>query len=146
MAKDRARALEVVEPVVAASGFDLDDLTIRRVGKRTMVVVVVDADTVDSDGLSEVSRAVGAALDAADVPAGPYTLEVTSRGVSRPLTLPRHWRRNSGRTVAVTLADGTVARGPISDVDDAGAVVGGARIEFADVTSAVVQVDFGGGA
>ncbi|MDJ0496162.1 ribosome maturation factor RimP, partial [Gordonia alkanivorans] len=33
-----------------------------------------------------------------------YDLEVTSPGVDRPLTLPRHWRRNTGRRVAGDVA------------------------------------------
>src|SRR5690606_10192619 len=72
--------------------------------------VVVDRDQgVGLDAIAEVSRALSAALDRADeagaaVMPGEYVLEVSSPGVDRPLTEPRHWRRNVGRLVAVTVA------------------------------------------
>jgi ribosome maturation factor RimP len=76
----------------------------------------------------------------------PYTLEVTSRGVDRPLTLPRHWRRNEDRLVKATLADGTSLTGRILSSDDAAVTldVDGARREvaYADVAKALVQIEF----
>ncbi len=73
----------------------------------------------------------------------PYTLEVSSRGVSRPLTLPRHWRRNVGRLVKVELVDGSEVVGRIESADDAGVMVAGRSLDLADVRRAVVQVEFG---
>ena len=46
-------------------------------------------------------------------------LEVSSPGVDRPLTEPRHWRRNTGRLVEVT-RDGTPMTARIISADDAG--------------------------
>ena len=66
------------------------------------------------DDIAEASKAASAALDRADVTgSASYTLEVTSRGVSRPLELPRHWRRNAGRLVAVRLSEGDTITGRI---------------------------------
>ncbi|TYC04339.1 ribosome maturation factor RimP [Micromonospora sp. WP24] len=104
--RDRLRA--VIEPVVVAAGYDLEDLSVSRAGRRHVVRVIVDADGgINLDGVADVSRAVSVALDAAeeaggDIVAGEYQLEVSSPGVDRPLTLPRHWRRNVGRLVKVT--------------------------------------------
>lgn len=98
----------MIEPVVNDAGYDLEDLSISRAGRRHVVRVMVDADGgIDLDAVAVVSRAVSAALDAAeetggDIVAGEYQLEVSSPGVDRPLTLPRHWRRNVGRLVKVT--------------------------------------------
>jgi ribosome maturation factor RimP len=103
----RERVREVVEPVVTAAGYDLEDLTLSRAGRRYLVRVVVDGDGgVNLDQVADVSRAVSAALDhaeetAGELFAGEYALEVGSPGVDRPLTLPRHWRRNVGRLVKV---------------------------------------------
>ena len=103
----RAQLRAVVEPVVGAAGYDLEDLTVSRAGRRYVVRVVVDGDGgLDLDAVADVSRAVSAALDAAEetggeIVAGEYQLEVSSPGVDRPLTLPRHWRRNIGRLVKV---------------------------------------------
>ncbi len=134
----------VLAPVVEGAGYDLESLVVRPAGKRTQVVVTVDADVVDSDGLATLSRAVSAALDASEVMGEQaYTLEVTSRGVGTPLTLARHWRRNVGRLVAVHLDDGTGFEGRLTAADEVGAVVEGRRVDFADVERAVVQVEFG---
>jgi ribosome maturation factor RimP len=76
----------------------------------------------------------------------PYTLEVTSRGVDRPLTLPRHWRRNADRLVRATLTDGTDLTGRIVASDDTAATLdvdGQEReVAYADVAKALVQIEF----
>ena len=108
VSKDRVVA--VVQPVVAGAGYDLEDLAVSRAGRRHVVRVTIDGDRgVSLDAIADVSRAVSAALDAAeeaegDLLPGEYELEVSSRGVDRPLTLPRHWRRNVGRLVKVSAA------------------------------------------
>jgi ribosome maturation factor RimP len=96
-----SRVRPLLDPVVTAAGYDLEDVVVTAAGRRSVVRVVVDRDGgVDLDAVAEVSRAVSEALDAADsLGASPYVLEVTSPGVDRPLSLPRHWRRNVGRLV-----------------------------------------------
>jgi ribosome maturation factor RimP len=139
---------EIVEPVCAAHGVDLEALEIAPAGRRRRVSVVVDADGgVDLDRCAEVSRAVSTALDASDVLGdGPYTLEVGSPGVSRPLRLPRHWRRNVGRLVRVALADGGDLVARIVAADDAAVVldVDGSLRELPHnaIDNARVQVEF----
>ncbi len=137
----------VVEPTVADAGFDLDDLVVTPAGKRRLVRVVLDKDGgVSLDECAEVSRDISRVLDETDA-MGPasYTLEVSSRGVSRPLTLPRHWRRSTGRLVAVTFSDGTSLRGRLTACDDDSATLdvdGATRVvRYGDVASAVVQVE-----
>jgi ribosome maturation factor RimP len=95
-----------IEPVVGAAGYDLEELVVRPAGQRSVVRVVVDRDAgVSLDDVAELSRALSEVLDAQDEALGrsPYVLEVTSPGVDRPLTAPRHWRRNVGRLVGVTV-------------------------------------------
>jgi ribosome maturation factor RimP len=95
-----------IEPVVEAAGYDLEELVITPAGRRSVVRVVVDRDEgVTLDDIAEVSRAVSDILDRNDDGMGrtPYVLEVTSPGVDRPLTQPRHWQRNAGRLVTVTV-------------------------------------------
>jgi ribosome maturation factor RimP len=137
----------VVEPTVTDAGLDLDDLVVTPAGKRRLVRVVVDRDGgVTLDACAEVSREISRVLDETDaMGSAAYTLEVSSRGVSRPLTLPRHWRRSTGRLVAVTLADGTGLRGRVSDTDEDAATLdidGVAHVvRYDDVAKAVVQVE-----
>ena len=139
---------ERLTPVVATAGYDLEDIVVSPAGKRRLVRITVDKDGgVTLDECAEVSREVSAALDAADDVIGqqPYTLEVSSPGVSRPLTEPRHWRRSAGRLVKVTLADGSGVTGRVVASGDGSAQldVDGSRreVELADVVRAVVQVE-----
>jgi ribosome maturation factor RimP len=141
----------VVADAVAAAGFELEQLAVSTAGRRRLVKVVVDADDgVDLDEIADVSRAVSAALDAHD-PAGaavggPYTLEVTSPGLDRPLTKPRHWRRAKLRLVAVKQADGTRFTGRVGTAgeDAVDLLVDGEvrRMRYADLAHAVVEVEF----
>ena len=144
----RARLAEALHPVLADSGFDLEDVTVSKAGSRSLVRVVVDRDGgVDLDGVADASRAVGNYLDAdEDVVPGAYVLEVTSPGVDRPLTAPRHWRRNAGRLVTVTPREGKPFTGRILEADEQTAVLdtdkGHQTVQLADVTKALVQVEF----
>jgi ribosome maturation factor RimP len=100
----------LVEPAVVELGYDLEEVTVAKAGRRSVVRVVVDIDGgVDLDAVADVSKRISAALDEAD-PLGeqPYVLEVTSPGVDRPLTEPRHWRRNVGRKVRAGEREGRI--------------------------------------
>lgn len=141
-----ARVGDELAPVVATAGYDLEDVSVRPAGRRWQVIVTVDADVVDSDGLAELSRQISEVLDAGEAMGDDsYTLEVSSRGVGAPLVRKRHWRRNIGRLVAVHLHDGTGFTGRITDVNSDGAVVDGRQVPFDEVARAVVQVEFGEG-
>jgi ribosome maturation factor RimP len=151
---------ETLEPVVAdavaRAGFDLEMLHVQQAGRRQLLKVVVDSDAAEGgiglDQVAEVSRAVSEALDALEdsrsagsVLGGSYTLEVTSPGIDRPLTKPRHWRRARLRKVAVRQGeDSYTAR--VGDADDAGvALLVGKHIKhvkYQDIEHAVVEVEF----
>ena len=145
-AATRVRA--AIEPALAGAGFDVEDVAVRAAGKRQLVQVVVDKDGgLTLDDVADATRAVSAALDEADPFQGAYVLEVTSPGVDRPLTLPRHWRRNVGRLVDVRLTDGTQVLGRVQTADDEAAEVlvqvdEQVRVAYADVAKATVEVEF----
>jgi ribosome maturation factor RimP len=138
------RVRAAVAPPLAQAGFDVEDVVVRAAGTRTLVQVVVDRDGgITLDDVAEATRVASAALDEADPVKGTYVLEVTSPGVDRPLTLPRHWRRNVGRLVEVKRADGTTLTGRIEAADDETATVDSERIPYADVSRARIEVEFG---
>lgn len=125
LAARRARLRTVIEPVLTSAGYDLEELSVSRAGRRHVVRVIVDADSgVSLDDVADVSRAVSVALDRAEetgteLITGEYQLEVSSPGVDRPLTVPRHWRRSRGRLVRVTAAGRQVTGRVISADDEA---------------------------
>ncbi|MDX6226185.1 MAG: ribosome maturation factor RimP [Frankiales bacterium] len=119
-ATPRERVRAVIAPPVAEAGFDLEDVELTPAGSRRVLRVVVDRDGgLDLDAVAAVSRVVDAALESDDVLGGtPYVLEVTSPGVDRPLTEPRHWRRAVTRLVEVPLKDGGSVRGRVLAADE----------------------------
>jgi ribosome maturation factor RimP len=162
-----ARLAGWIEPVVGEAGYDLEELVVTPAGRRSIVRVVVDRDQgVTLDDIAEVSRAVSDVLDRNDDGMGrtPYVLEVTSPGVDRPLTDPRHWRRNVGRlvTVPVGAAGSTeTVTGRITSVDGVGVGLAveakgkpGAKkrpptprqVQWGELGAGRVQVEFGRGA
>ena len=102
---DAQHLASLLEPAVRALGMDLEGVRVTSAGRRRLLRVVVDADGgVSLDDIEQASRALSAVLDkAAAMGDAPYTLEVSSPGVDRPLTEPRHWRRAVGRLVTVPL-------------------------------------------
>lgn len=135
-------------PVVEQAGYDLEDVVVTPAGKRRAVRLSVDKDGgVTLDECAEVSRAVSGVLDRAEDLLGeqPYTLEVSSPGVSRPLTLPRHWRRSVGRLVRVRRIDGSTITGRVLS---SGETTADLRVDdtvvpqpYHEVDRAVVQVE-----
>lgn len=158
----------VLETALADSGLVLEDVVVTPAGRRRVVRVLLDRDLpadgtvteptepLSLDEVADATRLVSDALDADDVLGEqPYTLEVSSPGVGRPLTEPRHFRRNVGRLLTVRTggADGEdltgrlVEAGPDSvvlDVPATRATPGGRRtLPIADLERAVVEVEFG---
>jgi len=138
---------ELADPLRALD-LDVEAVEITPAGKRRILRIAVDGDQgVTLDDVADATRKVSEVLDASDVMGEqPYTLEVTSRGVDRPLTLPRHWRRNADRLVKVTLSDGESLTGRIGTSTDDAVVVdvdGTAReISYDQVSKALVQIEF----
>jgi ribosome maturation factor RimP len=170
---DRDRISALLEPIAADKGYDVEELTVTASGTENLVKLVVDRDGGASlDDLATLSRTISEVLDgppASDAATDPevapsadvvaafdtYTLEVTSPGIDRPLTAPRHWRRAIGRKVVIDLVSDPAERvaGRIGLLDDAertlSLVVKSGRelvvrhVDLASVRKAFVQVDFG---
>ncbi|MGB3304064.1 ribosome maturation factor RimP [Gordonia sp. (in: high G+C Gram-positive bacteria)] len=146
---------DLVTPVVAQLGFDLEELAVLTPPGRRDVRIIVDRDGGSTlDALAEVSRELETVIEASGLLGdSPYDLELTTPGIGRPLTLPRHWRRNQGRKVHVEYSlDGVdksgEARIGVSDDNQVTLVlVDKSRISTVDVpytniTKAVGDVDF----
>ncbi len=158
MSRDEDRIADVIRPVVAAAGMDLEAVRVSAAGRRRLLRVVVDSDQgVSLDDAAAISRQLSAELDTAAVMGDfPYTLEVSSPGVDRPLTEPRHWRRAVGRLVQVTVTEagdsgfsgvsGSLSGRVVAAEEDGVTLdVGGTRRRFGyhALGAGAVQVEFG---
>jgi ribosome maturation factor RimP len=156
-AVDDRRLAGLIEPVVVAAGMDLESVRMTVAGRRRLLRVIVDSDHgVSLDDAADVSRDVSAVLDASAVLGEvPYTLEVSSPGVDRPLTEPRHWRRARGRLVKVKMAgagapqrrSGQVVLGRVLAADADGVTLdltnGEQRFRYGELGAGAIQVEFG---
>ncbi|MEV5354234.1 ribosome maturation factor RimP [Streptomyces sp. NPDC093516] len=148
------RLRELLEPLVASQGLDLEEIEVDSVGRKRVLRVVVDSDTgADLDQIADVSRALSAKLDETDAMGeGEYTLEVGTPGAERLLTEHRHYVRATDRLVKFQLAEGGELVARILKVDDDGVdtevpgVKGrkatARRLAFDDIVRARVQVEF----
>ena len=139
---DTDKIARVAEPVVHALGMDLESVKVTTAGRRRLLRLVVDSDRgLSLDDAALASRELSAKLDASDVMGEmPYTLEVSSPGVDRPLTQPRHWRRAAGRLVRVPLVpSGTGHAKPGHGKPGAAAVQG--RVVAADAAGVTLDID-----
>jgi ribosome maturation factor RimP len=147
-AAETARLTSVIEPVLRAMEIDLEAVKLSSAGRRVVLRIVVDADGgISLDDIAEVSRELSARLDAKNAMGdAPYTLEVTSPGIDRPLTQPRHWRRAVGRLVLAE-CEGTEIKGRVAAADQDGVTLdvdGEQRtFRFDELGPGRVQVEFG---
>ncbi len=145
---DGSRIADALRDRLSALGLDLETVELTPAGKRRVLRVAVDRDGgVTLDDIADATRAVSDVLDDSDLMGETaYTLEVTSRGVDRPLTEPRHWRRNRDRLVKASLRDGSSVTGRVTDSDDTGATLDisgtARRLGYDEVGKALVQIEF----
>jgi ribosome maturation factor RimP len=143
----REQLVEELTAPLLVLGLDLEGVELTPAGRRRVLRVAVDKDGgVTLDDVAEATREVSRILDGSDTMGEqPYTLEVSSPGVDRPLTHPRHWRRNAGRLVKAGTGDGGSVLGRVVSADDEGAMLetdgGVLTLRYADVTKAHVQVE-----
>jgi ribosome maturation factor RimP len=142
----------LVTPAVQAQGFFLEDVHLVSPGKHRIVTCIVDGESaLNLDQVTSASKIISGLLDeAAFMGETPFTLEVTSPGIDRPLTLPRHFAKNVTRLLKVTLNDGNVVTGRIASKSDTSVLLEVAEkketkelsIDFSDIKRAVVEIEF----
>jgi ribosome maturation factor RimP len=140
---------ELLTPAVTRAGFVLEEVSVTPIGKRRLVAVVVDCEDRNPslDEVTVVSKEVSAILDNyTQMGEMPFTLEVTTPGIDRPLTLGRHWKKNIGRLVKITPKTGEKYIGRIASVKDDGVTVEikgkESEISFEEISRAQIEVEF----
>ena len=133
-----------ITPALEALGFYLEDVTITSAGRRSMLTVIVDGDThLSLDQVTSATKAIGEIVESVQsLGETPFTLEVTSPGLDRPLTKVRHWKKNINRLVKVVLLDGSEIKGRIIDVSEVSTTVDEKNINYSDIKRATLEVEF----
>ena len=133
-----------ITPALEALGFYLEDVTITSAGRRSMLTVIVDGDThLSLDQVTSATKAIGEIVESVQsLGETPFTLEVTSPGLDRPLTKVRHWQKNINRLVKVVLLDGSEIKGRIIDVSEVSATVDEKNINYSDIKRATLEIEF----
>jgi ribosome maturation factor RimP len=143
---------DLISPAVTEAGFYLEEVLIASPGSHRTVTCVVDGPTpLNLDQVTVVSRIISELLDTDDfMGETPFTLEVTSPGVDRPLTEVRHWTKNLTRLIKTTLNDGTIITGRLTEFDEINATlvenikgrIKNHTVAFSDIKRAVVEIEF----
>ena len=140
---------ELLTPAVTRAGFVLEEVTVTPVGKRRLVAVVVDCKDRNPslDEVTVVSKEVSSILDNyTQMGEMPFTLEVTTPGIDRPLTLVRHWKKNRGRLVKITPKTGEKYIGRIASVKENSVVIEikgkESEVSFEEISRAQIEVEF----
>ena len=133
-----------IRPAIEATGNYLEELTITSAGKVKILTVIVDSEShLNLDQVTAVTKSISEIVEA--LPAlgdTPFTLEVTSPGLYRPLTKPRHWRKNLNRLVKITMTSGALIEGLIVEVTESTAMVGSEIVSFEDIKRATLEIEF----
>jgi ribosome maturation factor RimP len=141
---NKEQVLAVITPAIESLGFYIEDITITSAGKRSMLTVIVDGDThLSLDQVTVATKAISEIVE--NLPTlgnNPFTLEVTSPGLDRPLTKPRHWRKNQDRLIKIILNDGKEVTGRIKDSNESSVTVDEQVINFADIKRATLEIEF----
>jgi ribosome maturation factor RimP len=136
---------ELLTPAVRDAGYVLEEVKVTPAGKRRIIVVVIDGleKNPSLDEVTVISRRVSEILDNySQLGEMPFTLEVTTPGVDRPLTQPRHWLKNIGRLVKITPIEGEMFTSRILAVSETGATLESGEVEFASIKRAQVEIEF----
>jgi ribosome maturation factor RimP len=133
-----------ITPALSDLGFYLEDITITSAGRRSMLTVIVDGDThLSLDQVTVATKAISEIVEnIQSLGQAPFTLEVTSPGLDRPLTKPRHWRKNIDRLVKIVLLDGTEIKGRVKDATEISATVDEQVVKFSDIKRATLEIEF----
>ena len=133
-----------IRPTIEASGNYLEELTITTAGKVKILTVIVDSDShLNLDQITAVTKEISEIVEGlAELGENAFTLEVTSPGIDRPLTKPRHWRKNFDRLVKITMTSGKDIEGRIGEATEATVLVVDQKVSFEDIKRAVLEIEF----
>jgi ribosome maturation factor RimP len=134
---------QAITPIIEGSGNFLEEVTLLGGSPKTLTVVIDSEAHLNLDQVTIVTKAISDILEnLPELGSTPFTLEVTSPGIERPLTLPRHWKKNHGRLVEITLNEGSIIKGRIGELTNTAVTIDGDEVEFSTVNRALIEIEF----
>ena len=133
-----------IRPIIEATGNYLEELSITSAGKVKILTVIIDSDThLNLDQVTAVTKEISEVIEALEeLGDGAFTLEVTSPGLDRPLTKPRHWGKNLDRLVKIIMTSGQEVTGRIGEATETTVLVDSQKVSYEDIKRAVLEVEF----
>jgi ribosome maturation factor RimP len=133
-----------IRPIIEATGNYLEELSITSAGKVKILTVIIDSDThLNLDQVTAVTKEISEVIEALEgLGDGAFTLEVTSPGLDRPLTKPRHWGKNLDRLVKIIMTSGQEITGRIGEATETTVLVDSQKVSYEDIKRAVLEVEF----
>jgi len=133
-----------IRPIIEATGNYLEELSITSAGKVKILTVIIDSDThLNLDQVTAVTKEISEIIEALpELGDGAFTLEVTSPGLDRPLTKPRHWRKNLDRLVKIIMTSGEEIQGRIGEATETTVLVDSQKVSYEDIKRAVLEIEF----
>ena len=133
-----------IRPIIEATGNYLEELSITSAGKVKILTVIIDSDThLNLDQVTAVTKEISEVIESLpELGDGAFTLEVTSPGLDRPLTKPRHWRKNLDRLVKIIMTSGQEIQGRIGEATETIVLVDSQKVSYEDIKRAVLEIEF----
>lgn len=140
----QADIAQVISPIIESNGNYLEEVKVANLGKKKLITVIIDSDThLNLDQVTVVTRSISDAIEnLASLGTTPFTLEVTSPGIDRPLTLPRHWRKNIGKLAKIDLGEGKSIESRILSVTEDSVILESGEVKFDLIKKATLVIEF----
>jgi ribosome maturation factor RimP len=146
-----ARISAIVEPIIQSEGMELVDLDYRRESRGRVLRLFIDREGgVTVNDCASISREVDRNLEVENIPPGPYTLEVSSPGLNRPLKKEADFHRFRNQQIkvrtSVVFEDRKTFRGKLLACHDGVVEIEGERrvikIPLAQIAEANLEYEF----
>jgi ribosome maturation factor RimP len=119
------------------------DVLVKGLTSKAKILVLLDSDNgVNIDECADLSRAIGMKMELEEVFDDPFVLEVSSPGLDHPLKFKRQYQKNVGRELKLTMIDGTIEKGKLTEVGETSIKFEKEIKEKKKVTAEIVEISF----
>jgi len=134
---------EIIKRIVEENGCQLYDIEkVEEQGHKIFRVYITKPGGVTLNDCTKINNLLSPILDLEEPMEGRYFFEVSSPGLERKLTKPRHFEMSIGENVKVTTYNGEKVKGKLKSFIDGEAEIGGQKIQFGDIKKAKTYIDW----